>query len=272
MKISRLNLVPAALLLLAAAGPLAAQPDARPSHEGAKYGHADGSVAEILVSTYTTQHFVFHFAEDKAALADVFSTLEENYARVTKAFGARPAGRLKVEIYPDIRTYHKRTFGENSPDWAVGNFDPDELTLRMTSPNQPGSYHKHNDVLRAAVHEFVHSVTFAYRGGTRAGLPVWLDEGISMYYEGPMDGGTRKRVMEGVAAGKLPSIADMDADFLKSGGYAFSPTVVEFIVKKYGEKKFMKFVKDPASCERVLGITQAGLNDAWQAYLKETYK
>jgi hypothetical protein len=102
-----------------------------PAHAGPRYGHADSSVASVLKSTYTTEHFVFYFAEDQDALKDVFAVLEDNYARVTGSFKMHPAGRLKVEIYPDIRSYHRRTFGEGSPDWMAGNYDPDERTLRI---------------------------------------------------------------------------------------------------------------------------------------------
>lgn len=251
-------------------GPAAAP--AKPSHEGAKYGHADSSVAEILKSTYTTDHFVFRFSEDKAALKNVFSTLEGNYVRVTRAFKIRPAGRLNVEIYPDIKTYHRRTFGENSQDWMVGNFDPDEKVLRITSPNNPGSYHKYRGVLLAAVHEFVHSVTLESRGGSRAGLPVWLDEGVSIYYEGPMDDGARKRIKEALAADKVPTIANLDENFMKYGGYAFSGTIAEFIIKKYGEQKLVEFVKDPAAYERIFSMPEKEFSEAWQKYLKNKYK
>ncbi|MDD2805917.1 MAG: peptidase MA family metallohydrolase [Elusimicrobiales bacterium] len=242
------------------------------SHEGAKYGHADSTVVEILKSTYPTEHFVFHFAEDKAALKDVFSVLEKAYGRVTKAFRLRPAGRLNVEIYPDIRTYHKRTFGENSQEWMVGNFDPDETVLRITSPNHPGTYHKYKDIMRVAVHEFVHSVTLSYRGGSRAGLPVWLDEGVAIYYQGPMDDGAAKRVKEAVAAGKVPTLAELDDNFMKYGGYAFSGTIVEFIVKNYGETKLMEFIKEPAAGERIFSVSEKEFGDAWRKYLNGNYK
>ncbi|MCX5785150.1 MAG: peptidase MA family metallohydrolase [Elusimicrobia bacterium] len=241
------------------------------SHEGAKYGHADSSVAEILKSTYTTEHFNFYFAEDKAALQDMFAALENNYARVTKSFKIHPANRLKVEIYPDIRSYHRRTFGENSQDWMVGNFDPDERVLRIASPNHPGSYHKYKDVVRAAVHEFVHSVTFEYRNWSRDGLPAWLDEGLAVYYEGPLGKNDKKRIKEAVAANKVPTISNMHENFLKYGGYTFSCTVVDFILKKYGSGKLLEFIKDPAAYERIFAMPENEFSDAWHKYLKEKY-
>lgn len=241
-------------------------------HEGARYGHADSSVAEILKSTYATEHFLFHFAEDKAALEDVFSVLEKAYGRVARVFKLRPAGRLNVEIYPDIKTYHKRTFGEYSQDWAIANFDPDENVVRIASPDHPGSYHTYKSVLRASVHEFVHSVTFAYRGGSRAGLPVWLDEGVAIYYAGPVDDGAAKRIKEAVAADKVPTLSELDENFMKYGGYAFSRTIVEFIVKKYGEEKLMEFVKEPAAGERIFSTSEKELGDAWLKYLNRKYK
>ncbi|MBI5744025.1 MAG: DUF1697 domain-containing protein [Elusimicrobia bacterium] len=240
-------------------------------HAGPRYGHADSSVADILVSSYTAGHFVFNFAENKDALDGVFSALEDNYGRITGAFKIKPANRLKVEIYPDIKSYHRRTFGEGAADWMVGNFDPDERTLRFTSPNKPGPYHKYQDMLRTAVHEFTHSVVLEYRNWDRTGLPVWLDEGVAVYYSGQLKE-SEKRIKEGVAANKVPTITEMGENFMKSGGYAFSGTVVEFILKKYGEAKLREFVKEPSSYGQTFSMTENEFNGAWQKYVKKKYR
>lgn len=268
----------ASAMLMADAGPLCAQDrsTAAPagpavSHDGPGYGHADSSAAGILVSSHATEHFVFHFAEDEAALDGAFTALEDSYPRITGAFNMKPANRLKVEIYPDMISYHRRTFGERSAHWMVGNFDPDERTLRLTSPNHPGPYHKYEDMLRTAVHEFAHSVVLEYRNWARAGLPVWLDEGVAIYYSGQLEG-SEKRIKEAVAANKVPTISDMEENFMKSGGYAFSGTVVDFVLRKYGEGKLREFVTDPASCGRIFSTTESDFNDAWQKYLKKKYR
>lgn len=263
--------VPAGILALCVAVTCAGNArGAGARHAGAKYGHADSSVGKMLANTLVTRHFVFRFAEKPAALKDLFSTLEKNYARITAVFAPLP-GRLSVEVYPDIGSYHKRTFGAGSPDWLVGNFDPDENVLRLASPDHPGSYHDRAGVLEAAVHEFAHAVTFNYRGRTREGLPVWLDEGVSVYFEGPLGKGTRERIGKAAASGSLPSLAELDKDFVGHSGYTFSGTVVEFILKRYGAGKLRLFVKDPSAYRAIFGLSQEEFGSAWHRYLKAEY-
>lgn len=243
-----------------------------PSHEGAQYGHADSSVAQILVSTHATEHFDFRFAESEAALTGLFSVLEANYARVAGVFNIQSAEKLKVEIYPDIKKYHQRTFGPKSQDWMIGNFDPDENVLRIASPNNPGSYHKYDSVLRAAVHEFAHSVVHRFLGGNSNGVPVWLGEGTAIYYEGPPEASAIKEIKNAIGAGKVPTIANLNENFLKYGGYAFSGTIVEYIIEKHGPEKFRAFLKDPSSYERAFSMSEKKFSDKWRKYLIAKYR
>ncbi len=236
------------------------------------YGHGDDSAAAVLQSNYTTEHFIFHFSEDKSALGELFAALENNYSKITKAFGINPANKVKVEIYPDIKLYHRRTFGENSPDWMVGNFDPDNNVVRMVSPNNPGSYHDYKSVVEIAAHEFAHCVTFEYRSRNNKNLPNWLNEGLSLYYADQFVENDKKRVKEAVASNDIPALSDLKDDFVKYHGYTFSYTVVDFIIKKYGEKKLMEFVKNPDSYGKIFSMSKKKFNAEWQAYLKEEYK
>jgi len=239
-------------------------------------GENDPSVASLLNQSYKTKHFVFYFAEKKPSLENVFNILGKNYARLTRIFGISFKKRIRVEIYPNIRLYHQRTFGINTPDWAVGNFDPRDKTLRMVSPNHPGSYHSSRSVVKIAVHEFVHCVVFKYRDDSRKGLPTWLDEGTADYYSDGFSKKGREVVEDAVGAGKIPSLSDIESDFLKNNGYPFAYTLVDFIVKKFGQKRLLDFIKDspsndPASYERHFSMTKEAFNSAWRQFLKETY-
>lgn len=256
-----------ALLLIPFSGATAG---AAEPHEGAKWGHADASVAAVLTETRGTKHFDFRFAGDETGLKDLFSCMEGAYKRVSKVLAPLPA-RLRVEIYPDINLYHKRTFGENSAGWMVGNFDPDENVIRMTSPASPGPYHTPGDMLVTAAHEFTHAMTFHFRGGTREGLPVWLDEGVAIYYSGQLDERARKRVRKALAENKVPDIAQLQENFMIYDGYTFAGTIVEFIADEYGAKKLREFIMDPAGQERIFGLSPAALNAAWRKRLAAKY-
>ncbi|MDD5657437.1 MAG: hypothetical protein PHF00_09320 [Elusimicrobia bacterium] len=237
-----------------------------------RFNSQDSSVASVLTNAHATAHFDFSFAEDRASLRDVFAALEGSYARVTGEFKTSLPEKVRVEIYPDLKLYHRRTFGESAPDWAVGNFDPVDKTLRMVSTNHPGPAHSRKSVLKIAVHEFVHCVILHFRGGSRDGLPNWLDEGTAEYFSNGFSKSERKAVFKAVSSGRLPSLAELERDFVKSDGHTFSYTIVDFIVARFGRDALLALLKDPAACQAALSMTKAEFEAAWQRRLTEEFK
>lgn len=221
-----------------------------------------------LNNTYKTQHFVFYFSEDKGALENVFTTLENNYPRIIKSFKANLVNKLQVEIYPDIASYHKRTGA--TEDWMVGNYDSNDKTLRMVSPNHPGSVHNYHSIILVAVHEFVHYVTFEYSQHENE-MPIWLSEGLAVYYSNQFDE-DKKSIETLIALNQIPTLYSLENDFPNNNGYTFSGSVIDFIIKKFGEEKLMEFVKEPISYEKVFSMSKKDLSEKWQQYLKEEYK
>lgn len=237
-----------------------------------RMGSRDPSAASALTKSRATEHFEFRFAEDEEALRDVFANLEQGYARITKAFGLTLPEKVKVEIYPDLKLYHIRTFGEQTPDWAVGNFDPVDRVLRMVSPNNPGPVHSRRSVLGIATHEFAHCVILAHRGWSRKGLPNWLDEGTAEYYSDDFSQSDRKAVQDAVKADRIPSLADLEKDFAKRSGYAFSYTIADFIVSTFGEDRLPAFLKDPSAYEGAFSMSRDEFEAAWQGHLRKKFK
>jgi hypothetical protein len=50
------------------------------------------------------------------------------------------------------------------------------------------------------------------------------------------------------------------------GGYKFSHSIVDFIVKKYGYDKLVTLIKTPTDFEKVLGITKDEFQKQWMVH------
>lgn len=214
-----------------------------------------------------TKHFIFYFEEDSVKLIDVFNVLEKSYERISIAFNVKMTNKVKIEIYPSITEYHQRVYGKKVEEWKVGFFDLEDTTIRMVSPNNPGNAHDYNEIIGVSVHEFVHYVT-----PNLLKLPVWLREGLAMYYAEQLNDKEIDFLKTLIENNKIPKLSHLNnRNFVKKNGYVFSYTIVEFIIKNYGTEMLNKFINEPKSYEKVFSVKKRELNKKWQAYLRKEY-
>ncbi len=132
---------------------------------------------------------------------------------------------------------------------------------------------------RAAVHELSHVVVDQATHNPYGDLPRWLNEGIAMNSEGPMENTYKSALDNAVKNNSLLSLKTISSNFPAASAqaslaYAESLSVVKFLIDKYGRDKlaallsvFKEGSTYDGALKKVYGMDTDGLDAAWQASL-----
>jgi tetratricopeptide (TPR) repeat protein len=99
------------------------------------------------------------------------SVLSAAFWRIGKTLGAYPSAPINVILYSE-RQFHDIT---GAPEWSAGGFDGQ---IRMPVKGAAQNLAEFDRIL---VHELTHAML---KSIASRNLPVWLNEGLAMYFEG----------------------------------------------------------------------------------------
>ncbi|MCL2281323.1 MAG: peptidase MA family metallohydrolase [Dehalococcoidia bacterium] len=136
---------------------------------------------------------------------------------------------------------------------------------------------------RALVHELTHMVNYQMTSNPYNHIPVWLDEGLAMYAEGPLESSFKEILVSALASDKLFSVRSMSSPFstdsnLARQEYAQSYSIVDFLISQYGSTKmtallaaFRQGSTYDDAMQAVYGFDMDGLYQAWLAFAEQKY-
>jgi len=136
---------------------------------------------------------------------------------------------------------------------------------------------------RAIVHELAHLVIQQMTYNPYDSLPVWLNEGLSMYAEGEMETLFINHLRQAAENDELISVRSLASPFsadasLSYRSYAQSMSIVEFLVDNYGQEKMFELLgifeqgsSYDGALMMVYGFDMDGLNDLWRDYISTIY-
>ena len=191
-----------------------------------------------FVQRYGNHFTVLFEGPEDSELADrVIAVLESAYWRVGSALSAYPTDVVTVVLY----TREQFRDITSSPDWAGGSYDG-----RIRVPIK-GAEQNPRELERVLAHEFTHALI---RSLAPRGVPVWLDEGLAVQFEGSSAAAQQQQVRD--AAVRLP-LARLERSF---GGlstpeaalaYAESAAAVQMIVDEAGSAAIVNLLVDVGS-------------------------
>lgn len=225
---------------------------------------------EIIRYQQSSEHFEFYsIKKDIESLKDLEINLEKNYFKITNDLGTSFSIKIKVYIYPDIKTFHEKINIRNGPGWLVGIGLYNEL--HMVSPLNPGSIHSYESLIKVVVHEFTHVATINLIGNNRS-IPKWLYEGIGYYEAEQITDTLRKKIKDLVLKDEIPTFNELETmsyiKFGDTGGYNFSAIIVEFLIENYGLDKVISLIKQPENYKSIFGLSKEELEKKWIKYVK----
>ncbi|MFD2562107.1 peptidase MA family metallohydrolase [Aquimarina rubra] len=224
---------------------------------------------------FTSENFKYYSEKTKKeVLEELSNVLENNYARLTKKLSTRFDTEIDVLIYPDIKTFHKAINYPDAPDWVVGAASKNEL--KMVSPQNPGSVHTYESLIKAIVHELTHTIVLNFRDNGLVGLPNWLNEGYAYYEAGQLTQEEKKAVRAKALKKEIPSWQELSdantSEFGNLGGYGISATIIDFLIKTYGIEKLKQYIINPETTEQIYNRTIKDLEQEWLDYIKNNNK
>jgi hypothetical protein len=137
---------------------------------------------------------------------------------------------------------------------------------------------------RAIVHELTHLVTHQMTSNPYNSIPIWLNEGLSMYAEGEMEAIYDAYLRQAVAQDTLISVRSLSSPFSAYSeqsylSYAQSLSLVEFLINSYGQDRMFELLGTfkqgssyDAAFESVYGFDMDELNTLWREYITEKYQ
>lgn len=231
-----------------------------------------------LSRTLSTRNFVVHYLPtDSAGAREVARTLEENYARVLREFGLDALSEpVHAEVYPDVESYHFTIGNPDAPASDVG-MAVEENRFRIVSPANPGRYHTHASILKAAVHEFVHCVHYQFIAQLTEAEKMaiskhdeapWLFESMACYAAGQYYEPNR---FDYLKAGHYPTLNELNQVEEDGKVYDIGYVVVDFIQTRWGHDGLIRLLKCNGDIHSALGTSTAEFEEALHRHLQDTY-
>lgn len=216
-----------------------------------------------------SQYFRFYsFNKDIKCLNDLNKNLQENYKRISKDLNVSIKDKVDIEIYPNIQSYHNAIGMPMAPAWNVGTGW--EGKIKMVSPLNPGKYHTYDTLMQVVVHEFTHVMVSEINSSLKE-IPLWLNEGTAVFEAKQMNNNMKEGLKRKIQNNEIPPLFSMDPQNLSNGGYAFSYTAVEYVVKNYGYNALIKLIKSPSNLQEILGCSSKEFEKRWRDFLVKNY-
>jgi len=197
-----------------------------------------------------TEHFLLRMTEKEAAVygSRAAELLEAGYKILGKKYGHELETPIVVEFFPQQQDFAIRTLGIPGGLGILGACFGQVITM-----NSPGSLGAGDSNWESTLwHEFCHSVTI---GATRARIPRWFTEGLSVYEEGERDPVCRRAMHPGYRKllkenGLIPleklsgALLAFNEPSLIDLAYFQSGLLVEFLAEKKGGTAINDIIKD----------------------------
>lgn len=211
---------------------------------------------------------LWHEGEEEFA-GVALDAAEASLRRIAESAGAAPSDRVEIRLYESADALQgalvfprEYTGGVAYPAYgliAIG-LDPDNLAWGR----------------RAIAHEISHVVIgqAAFRCGS--GIPTWIDEGLAMYTEGPLEDAFRRRLDAAVAADRVFTLEGIAGAFPSDPedailAYAQSWSVVDHLIRERGPDQMnalLQSFKASGAIERAVadayGLDLLGLENRWR--------
>jgi hypothetical protein len=124
-------------------------------------------------------------------------------------------------------------WGKKTEPWFVGAFKNNSIFIFSPEVYAKESTHKKKEFWTTLKHEYCHAY---YTQITKGHYPIWLNEGLASYISG------KKLLLTDKYRGELLNVFNY-FDRADKGAYAVGQFWVEFLIKKYGQRKFLKLIK-----------------------------
>ena len=215
---------------------------------------------------------LYWYEGDESFARELVNVAQQALARLAKDTGAELEEPIKIYIY------------DGAEDLLGAMIFPQEWTGGV-------AYTRHSTIAigiepneidwgkRAMAHELTHLVVHQMVFNPYSDLPTWLDEGIAMYNEGPLEPAFNALLKKAKAENNLISVRSLSSPFSAYAkesalAYAQSQSLVEFMITNYGQSKMLQLLSTfregsgyDEALKKVYGFDMDTLDSLWRSYL-----
>jgi hypothetical protein len=214
-----------------------------------------------------------YWYEGTASFAqDLLSTAQEATDRLQRDTGAFLKENVSIYIYASSTDLRGSMIFPQ--EWTGGVAFTREGTIAIGISPLNLAWGK-----RAIAHELTHLVTHQMVLNPYNSIPVWLEEGIAMYNEGPLLPEFSTPLKKAVTDNKLLSLQTLSSPFsayadISYLSYAESQSAVDYLIKTYGKDKMLELLETfrqgntyDGALMKVYGLNTKSLNVKWKQSL-----
>jgi len=215
---------------------------------------------------------IYWYKADKSFAQELMTVSQQALDRLAKDTGAQLEKSAKIYIYADTQDLQGAMIFPR--EWTGGAAFTRYSTIAIGIAPSSLNWGK-----RAIAHELTHLVIHQMTLNPYNELPTWLDEGLAMRAEGPLEPAYMTFLNKAIAEGSLISVRSLSSPFSayteqSALSYAQSYSLVDFLINNYGQSKMLELLNTfregssyDAALEKVYGFDMDGLDALWQAHI-----
>jgi hypothetical protein len=219
---------------------------------------------------------LFWYQGNNSFAQSLMATAQQSLIKLAKDTGATPEKTIKIYIYANSRDLQGSMIYPN--EWTGGvAFTQFNVIAIGISPSDLAWGQS------AMTHELTHNVIAQVVFNPYSDLPVWLNEGLAMYAEGPLSSQFTVPLRRAIETDSLISVRSISSPFSADPdkanlSYAESATLVDYLIQQYGSEKMSELLQTfkqgstyDGAFQKVYGFDMDGLNTQWQTWVKTLY-
>ncbi|MCX8053616.1 MAG: peptidase MA family metallohydrolase [Armatimonadetes bacterium] len=249
-----------------------------------------------LTATMRTRYFIVHYDPKDPYLAKLMAeAAEDELKRISRDLGYQlyPNENKHKVFYEPFSLY---VYPTHTGFIKAGGLETNKFTVGTATAGENKISVDASGALelpeRILAHEITHAVVFRILGPAAARLPLWMHEGLALYYDSfphltkhSEDGepGTEDDplVATAVAEGTLIPLSKLTSSFpesLSDLAYVQSASAVRFFISRYGPKAPKKLLAAMARTQsfdkamlEVTGQTSEAFTNEWASHVTRRY-
>jgi hypothetical protein len=225
--------------------------------------HSNKKGEELI---YNSPHFRISYTEyDKGQVKRVADTLEKYYLIVTGNLTTGEMAKVNINFYEDYHSLKDavRFNVPDLPEWATG-LATSATQIHMISPFH--SRQSPDEMIRVAVHEFVHCATLAINPAF-GNNPRWLWESVAIYESGQFRDPSQASYLVDHDPPHLKELNDQNDPRVYELGFL----VGEYIIVNWGYIKLKELIRNGGQVQRTLGLDEEQFIINWFNFVKTKY-
>jgi hypothetical protein len=219
---------------------------------------------------------LYWYSGDASFAQTLMDTAQTGLANLEAETGAKLSRPVSIYIYNNATDMQGAMIF--AQDWTGGATYPPYSTIVIGINASNLAWGE-----EALVHELTHMVDYQMTNNPYSGLPTWLDEGLAMYSEGPLDPTFVVSLVAALQQGTLFTVRSMASPFSTDASlsyleYAESYSLVDFLLSTYGEAKMLALLEAfrqgntyDGALMQVYGFNMDGLYKLWLPFATQKY-